>query len=99
MFLYCIWEPDGCTEATLVGAGGVTATNGIKAVTNPCFKFVSTTLKDLLVTAAGGLPGGVFDATAGRFGPKLGLGARRLLQTMLNGPGLGADAAHNAGSP
>jgi hypothetical protein len=95
----CVIEPDSCTLAALGGAGAGTGINGLRALYDPCFNFLSTTLKDLLVTIAAGLPGGVFEITAGRSGPELSPVARRLLQILLDAPGVGAEAAHGSRSP
>jgi RHS repeat-associated protein len=96
VFLYCVYDPDGCTTAALTGAAGTGAANGIRAATEPCFDFWSATLEDLLVTFTAALPGGIFEATAGRAGPQLGPVVRRIIQVILDAPGLGLDLVHGA---
>jgi RHS repeat-associated protein len=88
VFAVCVFEPELCTKGALVGAGVGTGANVAKEATDPCFNFWSATLHDLLVTLAAALPGGVFDATAGRYGPQLGPVARRVIQALLEAPGL-----------
>ena len=85
-------------KASLLVGGGTAGLNGVRAAKDPCFDFWSETLQDLLVTAAAALPGGIFEATAGRYGPELSLVARCILQALLDAPGLGAELARSLGS-
>lgn len=62
----------------------------------PCFNFLSASIRDLIVNLAAALPGGVFEATAGRAGPELGSLARRIIQVVLDAPGLAAELIHGA---
>lgn len=96
--LYCIYDSDNCLKTTVAGAGISTSVNVARSRFDPCFVFRPTTLCDLLVTFAAALPGRIFEATAGRFGPELTPTARRILQILLDAPGWGAEAAHSVRS-
>jgi RHS repeat-associated protein len=96
VFLYCVYDPDGCTKAALFGAAGTAGVNGYREFKEPCFDFWSATLQDLLVTLAAALPGGIFEATAGRAGPQLGPIVRRIIQVVLDAPGLGLELVNGA---
>jgi RHS repeat-associated protein len=96
VFGVCVIEPELCTSAAVIGATGTGAANGIRALTEPCFNFWSAEAQDLLVTFAAALPGGIFELTAGRAGPELSPMARRVLQALLDAPGVGAEGAHGA---
>jgi len=96
VFLICVYEPEACSKAALLGAAGTAATEGAKKLLNPCFDLKSALLQDLLVTLAAALPGGLFEITAARLGPELGPVARRAIQALLDAPGLGAEEVHAA---
>lgn len=99
VFLACVYEPEICTKAAVVGIAGTSAANGARALKEPCFDPVSASLRDLFVTLAAALPGGVFETTAGRAGPELTPLVRRILQIILDAPGLGLDLVNGAKSP
>jgi RHS repeat-associated protein len=94
--LFCLYEPEACAKAAVVGAAGTAATEGAKKLLNPCFDLRSALLQDLLVTVAAALPGGVFELTAGRLGPPLSPVTRRVIQGLLDTPGVGAEEVHAA---
>lgn len=94
VFLFCVYEPEACTKVAVVGAVGTAATDGAREFLDPCLDLQSALLQDLLVTLAAALPGGLFEATAGRYGPELGPVARRAIQGLLDAPGLGAEEVH-----
>ncbi len=96
VFAACLVEENWCTPAIVGGAAAGVGANGIKASEDPCFNFWSASIRDLLVNIAAALPGGVFAATAGRAGPELTPIARRILQVILDAPGLGAELVHGS---
>jgi RHS repeat-associated protein len=93
----CIAEPDWCPALFAGGVGATVGSNAAKEATDPCFNVVSETLNDLLVAAAAALPGGVFGVTAGRSGPQLGPVARRIIEIVLNAPGLALEIVRSTG--
>jgi RHS repeat-associated protein len=84
----CVAEPDWCPGLFAGGVGANVGSNAAKEALDPCFSFWSETFNGLLVAAAAALPGGVFGVTAGRYGPKLGPIARRIIQIVLDAPGV-----------
>jgi RHS repeat-associated protein len=91
----CIAQPEACPLAVRIGLGVVLASDATRLATQECFTLRSA-LEDLLVTAAAALPGGVFDVTAGRYGPELSVTILRILHALLDGPGVAAEGAHAA---
>lgn len=91
----CVAEPDWCPALFAGGVGATVGSNAAKEALDPCFNIVSEMLNDLLVAAAAALPGGVFGATAGRAGPELGPIARRIIEIVLNAPGLALEIVRN----
>lgn len=90
----CVFEPELCGTAVLAGGAATVGANAYLELTQRCFDFWSKTLQDLLVSLAAGLPGGVFELTAVRFGPALSPVVRRVLQILLDGPGVGLEVVH-----
>jgi RHS repeat-associated protein len=93
----CIAEPDWCPALFAGGVGATVGSNAAKEAIDPCFNVVSEMLNDLLVAAAAALPGGVFGVTAGRSGPQLGPIARRIIQIVLDAPGLALEIVRSTG--
>jgi RHS repeat-associated protein len=96
LFATCVGIPESCPLVAQVGLGLVLATDVTRAATGECIT-VEQTLDDLLVTVGGSLPGGIFDATAAKYGPELSPAALRALQALLNAPGTLAGLAREAG--
>ncbi|MET0557516.1 MAG: RHS repeat-associated core domain-containing protein [Solirubrobacterales bacterium] len=94
VFAACLIEENWCTPAIVGGTAAGIGANGIKAAKDPCFDFWSASIRDLLVNVAAALPGGIFAMTAGRAGPELAPVTRRMIQVLLDAPGLAAELVH-----
>jgi RHS repeat-associated protein len=92
----CVIQPELCPLAIGFGAGFATGANIARATSEPCFDFVSNEAGSLLVIGAAALPGGVFDAAAGRITTDVGLTSvkRRVVQVVLDAPGTGLEVVH-----
>jgi RHS repeat-associated protein len=92
----CVVQAEACPVVIGISAAITTGENINHALSEPCFDFWGNEAKGLLVTGAAALPGGVFDAAAGRIATDVGLTAvrRRAIQATLDAPGTGLEIVH-----
>jgi RHS repeat-associated protein len=93
----CVLAPEACGAVGAAALALGLGLNFLKERNDPCFGLINAQLQQLLVTAAAALPGGVFGATAGK--TTIGPIARRILQVVLNAPGVALEVVHAGARP